>query len=193
VTAYAFGLKTPRDFLEKARRDVRRLEQATSSASSLEDVEDLQDLAINAAWSLWHVADWIARCPEQRYREAVERIRVERPSRKTKPRAILHEHILDDSHMALCEALANGSKHFELHEPPKFDATRIFRYGHDGPYAGTSAVDVISGVTAGGTDSIAMPKYFFAKLRINGKGLPALDVFNAALAYWDRFFEGYGL
>jgi hypothetical protein len=34
---------------------------------------------------------------------------------------------------------------------------------------------------------------YVPKLKINGVGLAALDVFEAALDYWDRFFKKYEL
>jgi hypothetical protein len=51
MSDYAFGLKTPRDFLDKARREIRRLESALSE-NSLASTVDVQDLAINAALTL---------------------------------------------------------------------------------------------------------------------------------------------
>jgi len=75
-------------------------------ATSEDHVEELQDVAINAAWTLWHISDWIARSTEQGCIDAIERIRRERPSQKKEPLKILREHVRDDSHLALCEALA---------------------------------------------------------------------------------------
>jgi len=190
VTGYAFGLTTPRDFLAKAHREVERLAEIESRASSPADVALLQDTAINAALTLWHVADWVARWPDPAYVAAIERIRVKRPSLKKARLEIVREHMLDSSHMALCEALANGAKHLTLHEPPRLDPTRLLTPG--GPYAGTSAVNLAADVTARPSVSGAVPRYF-AKLRINDSGMPALKAFEGALADWDNFFTDYGL
>jgi hypothetical protein len=95
MSDYAFGLKTPVDFLEKARREVRRLKRGMAEASLASPV-DIQDVAINAALTLWHVADWIAKYPDDRYRAAIERIRQESGSKKTKLREIIHEYGLMD-------------------------------------------------------------------------------------------------
>ncbi|MFZ1908536.1 MAG: hypothetical protein WAU52_05585 [Burkholderiales bacterium] len=190
MTGYAFGLTTPRDFLAKARREVERLAEAESQAYLAADVALLQDTAINAALSLWHVSDWIARSPEQPYVDAIERIRVERPSQKKAPLEILREQIRDSSHMALCEALANGAKHLTLRQPPRLDPTRLQNTG--GPYTGTSAVDIAANVTLQPGVSTALSRYY-AKLQINDTGMPALEAFKAALAYWDSFFANYGL
>jgi hypothetical protein len=191
MTGYAFGLTTPRDLLEKARREVRRLEVATAGASSPKGVPDLQDTAFNAAVTLWHVSDWIANSTEQKYIDAIERIRLERPSQKTVRLLILREHILDDPHMAICEALANGAKHLELHEPPSFVSSRIFA-PQTNLHAAAAPVVLTANVTAGPAVGVA-PIRYFAKLKINDVGIPALDVFKAALAYWDKFLADYGL
>lgn len=190
MTAYAFGLKTPRAFLAKARREVERLAEIEDRASSLADVALVQDTAINAALTLWHVADWVARWPDPAYVAAIERIRVERPSLKKARLEIVREHIRDSSHMVLCEALANGAKHFELYERPSLDSTRLFTTS--GPFGGTAAVTVEADVTVRASVDAAIP-FYFAKLKINGEGLRALEVFKGALAYWDNFFTTYGL
>src|SRR5688572_33048330 len=58
----AFGLKTPRDLLEKARREVGRLRQRPIAivAGLYNDEHETIDQAINAAISLWHIIDWLA-------------------------------------------------------------------------------------------------------------------------------------
>lgn len=192
TVSYAFGFTLPREMLEKARREVGRLEAAEERGAP---VEELQDVAINAALTLWHISDWIARSADQRCVAAVERIKRERPSRKTSSIEIIRERILDDSHMALCEALANGAKHLTLHEPPRFDPARVL-HGvatvRRWPTNGTAAVALEADVTAQPSVPAALPRYF-AKLRIDGEGVPALDAFKRALAYWDRFFETYKL
>jgi len=59
---YAFGLKTASDWLGKARREVKRLEHAEMSLSS--DENDVRDAGINAAITLWHLTDWLAKSNE---------------------------------------------------------------------------------------------------------------------------------
>src|ERR1051325_2839834 len=124
MSDYAFGLKTPREFLEKARREVSRLESAMAEGAFASTV-DIQDLAINAALTLWHVADWIAKYGDDRYLAAIDRIQGERGWQRARPQDVIYEYVTFDSHMALCAALANGVKHFELYHPPRFDSTRI--------------------------------------------------------------------
>lgn len=189
MTGYAFGLTTPRDFLEKARREVRRLEEGTERG---DDVAYLQDTAINAALTLWHISDWIAHSAEQSCVAAIERIRRERAVPKTKNALpILREHIGQDPYMAICGALANGAKHFTLHEQPSLVSSQIFQPQLQ-VHAPAAPVDLAADVSVGAAVSAAGPRHV-AKLRINGVSAPALDVFKAALAYWDKFYAGYGL
>lgn len=197
MSAYAFGLITPRDFLEKARREIRRLERVSAQASSTAQAVELQDLAINAAWTIWHVSDWIARSPESKYADAIERIRLERPSLKTAPLQIVQEHILDNSHMALCEALANGAKHFVLRDSPSLNSSSLFTQGSASSRGSSATVTLDADVTVKSDITVyagvAIAPQYVAKLRINGVALPALDAFKGALAYWDKFFETYKL
>ncbi len=188
MTGYAFGLSTPRDLLEKARREVWRLERATSLASSHEDV---QDTAFNAAVTLWHVSDWIARSTDQACVDAIERIKRDRPSLKTSPLPILQEYILDDPHMALCEALANGAKHLVLHESPSLVSTQVLQPELQSHVA-AAPIALMTDLSA---SAIGEPPvvHHIAKVRINDVPIHAVKVFKKALAYWDRFFIDYGL
>jgi hypothetical protein len=191
MTGYAFGLTTPRDLLAKAHREVRRLEDATARAFSRDDIANLQDTAFNAAVSLWHVSDWIAHSTEQKCVDAIERIRRERPTLKTVRLQILREHILDDPHMVICEALANGAKHLVLYGPPSFVSSQVLQPQLK-DHAAAAPVALAADVSVGAAFGVAQVRYV-AKLRINDEGIPALDVFKAALAYWDKFFADYGL
>ena len=47
-------------------------------------------------------------------------------------------------------------------------------------------------MTHTGQVNTVLPSYF-AKVKINDVGMPALDAFKGALAYWDKFFADYGL
>ena len=189
MSQYAFGLTTPRDLLEKARREVARLEEATSSNAP---AERIQDTAINAAWTLWHITDWIARSSDQRCRDAIERIRSQGHSLKTKPLPILQEHVLRSSLMAMCEALANGVKHLTLHEQPRFDPAQVLHPDIElVPF--TVGVTMSAGISAIGEVSGAEPVSYVAKLTIDGTPMYAADAFKAALDYWDKFFADYDL
>jgi len=192
MSDYAFGLKTPRDFLDKARREIRRLESAMAEGSLASEL-DIQDLAINAALTLWHVADWIAKYPDDRHRAAIDQIKHERGWQKSNPQDVIYDYVLIDSHMALCAALANGVKHFELYSAPRFDSTRILNPSSQ-VYAGAAPVDLETTMSAMPSVRAANPlQMMFPKLKINDVGLPAMVAFRAALDYWDRFFTKYHL
>jgi len=115
MTELAFGIEAPRDLLAKARREVGRLEQAENWHGT-DDWEPIADAAINAALTLWHITDWIANSPDPACQSAIAQIKAKRGSAKTAALAVLQEHVLDDSNIALCDALANGAKHFTIRE-----------------------------------------------------------------------------
>lgn len=195
MTELAFGIETPRDLLAKARREVERLEQAENWHGT-DDWEPIADAAINAALTLWHITDWIANSPDPACQSAIAQIKAKRGSAKTASLAVLQEHVLDDSNIALCDALANGAKHFTIRER-SLDPTRLFaKPDATTAYLGSSTVTIRADVTQSGSYSIAMPKppRYFAKVIINettsGR---ALDVFKAALSYWEKFFDDYRL
>ncbi|HEX7953617.1 MAG TPA: hypothetical protein VF523_11180 [Burkholderiales bacterium] len=192
MTVYAFGLTTPRNFLEKARREVGRLANISWEMSADLSVEDIQDTAINAVLTIWHVSDWIAHSTDQKCIAAIERIRIEQASQKSAPIAVLREFLRKDRNLALCETLANGAKHLTLHTPPKRHPLRA----PDSQTAsqGDTAVQIIrSDVTIAMAAGSAMPPILFAKIQIDNESVAALDVFHAALAYWDQFFAAYQL
>lgn len=110
MSAYGFALKSPRDFLGKAKREVHRLDSL--SCDLLTSVEKISDAAINAALTLWHLNDWIARWPEAQ--PVIERIRLKNNSAKNAPLNILQEYTTRNAHIELCRRLANGAKHFEF-------------------------------------------------------------------------------
>jgi hypothetical protein len=195
MSDYAFGLKTPRDLLQKAHREVERLTDATQRASTDDDIKELQDIAINAALTIWHVCDWIANSTDPRCKAAICRIKEERACLKQDALSILREHVLDDSNMALCDALANGAKHFAI-KPRALDPSRVFTRPDDTGYSGTSTVKVRADVTAPPAVAVAIPYIgrYFAKIALDDdRSGPALEVFTAALAFWDKFFETYNL
>jgi hypothetical protein len=58
--ALPFPITTPRDLLSKAKRELDSLNDEAEGLYHEPNEVALADLTINAAWSLWHVTDWIA-------------------------------------------------------------------------------------------------------------------------------------
>ena len=200
MSAYAFGLKTPRDFLNKARREIERLENSSSR-------EDVADAAINAAVTLWSLNEWIARSDRPACVDAIARIKAENQSGKNAPKKILHEHIAKDQNIRHCRDIANGAKHLELHDDKEeigsttvSSVTRSVVLNED---ALESAFEkYIAKGTVVETDASAMPAIamapwpttYTAKIILDdGTRLRAAEVFRSALKYWEQFFEKYGL
>ncbi len=198
--ALGFGLTSPRDLLEKARRDVERLRQVTNWPRSPEQRLAVQDSAFNAAITLWHVTDWIANSSEPEAVAALQTIRTTHPPSKKGADSydVLSAYVRMDAHMNLCHSLANGAKHFELTFTPALDRGPIFR-SEPGIQHGTSTVSsLITGVSVPPAVSPAGPEQppagYFAKILVDDRhSVPAVDVFRAALDYWDGFFKTHGL
>jgi len=209
-----FGLiNGPRDFLNKARREANRLAVAESDPRADDDLgrlhdrlHDIVDFAINAAMALWHVTDWVANSDDPRAQAALNSIAASRTlkrppkGRAPTPYDYLSDYVLDESTMALCQALANGPKHAVLRWQPALDPTMLFIGPAPGAHAGTAAVTIESHATVSGAVSAAGPGRLFAKLLIYDHRNPtkpvtgsALEVFQRALAYWESFFAKHGL
>lgn len=179
----AFGLTTPRDFLEKARRDVRRLRQRPLAIMvGYNDQHETIDQAINAAVTLWHVTDWLANSPPPA--AFIQHAKQASGTAKTNTYGVLRDFALKNHDLAICHDLANGSKHLELDNP---QATQS-----PGPIAPTS-----SGSSQGmAAVTSAPPPYerFVAKVVMpNGDRVPVLEVYDRALAYWDNLFTTHNL
>src|SRR5437667_4446657 len=129
-----FGLATPRDLLDKAKRELGRLDLASMQPKSQQQFWDVQDSALNAAITLWHVTDWIAKSDAPQAGAAIDHAKKALATKETDPYKILREFLRRDSHMALCNSLANGAKHFVVDYPPAFDATKLFVSPSPGVY-----------------------------------------------------------
>ena len=115
----AFGLKTPRDLLEKARREVGRLRQRPIAimAGSYNDEHETIDQAINAAISLWHIIDWLANSSLSGTPALVQHAKQISGTRKTNPYGVLRDFALQNVRSWICHDLANGSKHLRVGQP----------------------------------------------------------------------------
>jgi hypothetical protein len=107
-----FPISTPRELLEKGRRELERLETAAEGTWGEPDETQIADLTINVAWSLWHVTDWIAHASPEVVRTVMPRQMNKAPRDRAQRfqqrlRALSHD-------LRLCWGLALRFKHFEI-------------------------------------------------------------------------------
>jgi len=112
---YAFNRKSPRDLLEKARRELARMEQAPA----YDDVEQTDHALTNLAITLWHITDWLANGAGDVLRAHGYPAKYEGLSKR----------VIDDSRpLNICYQLAIGAKHLvpeRSFQGPRVTATDV--------------------------------------------------------------------
>jgi hypothetical protein len=179
---YAWTVNTPRDLLEKAKRDLARFRRSHEANDG-----EQTDHAINCAITLWHIHDWLWRDREAAW----------------KAQGIAHKGAFQEwlrardgqERLALCERLANGSKHLVLDKHSPIDLTTY-----------VSAKDVPDGMTRQASERLAAGEQFVSYslgiedardvLKIttsDGKQIRADNLFEAAVVLWEELFKEVGL
>lgn len=105
-----FGLKGPRDLLDKLEWELQSLDRNSDAAFAYG--------CFNAAVTAWHLTDWCWNAMDEDQRSSLCG-----PGAKLKDfQALLRS---DCRELAICDQLANGSKHFErtMHNDPGVKAT----------------------------------------------------------------------
>ena len=110
----AFGLRGCRCLLEKLR-----YETSTLNTTARHDVTGRAYIAFNCAVTAWHMTDWVWAELDQTQRENVQTLaRTKCKLVATKPWPLQVHARRSSPSLKLCWSLANGSKHFVLHNPP---------------------------------------------------------------------------
>lgn len=202
-----FPITTPRQLLEKAKREIDALASEANGEWGEPDGERVADLTINAAWSLWHVTDWIGNNEEV--------ARVVLPAKGIKAtvgdgtQAFQNQVRCESSALEICWLIALRFKHFELDEESK--ARRTFQkvFGQPSRPAAPSLsatdtipefsrvpepVDYSAGGSHGGiatiapSDSTLHPKVTFREQRLR-----LTDVYGNAYTYLDALLKKHAL
>src|SRR5512135_1580221 len=107
-----FPLRSPRDLLDKAKREFELLEACAEGHYGDPNETAIADLTINTAWSLWHVTDWIGNNDDS----AVMRVVPDRIKKAGRERTEAFQAQLrsESPDLRICWALALRFKHFEL-------------------------------------------------------------------------------
>jgi hypothetical protein len=107
-----FPIATPRHLLKKAKREIERLKSEANGDYSDPSPTVVADLTINAAWTLWHVTDWIGRGALQVVADVVPR-QMKKPAKK-RTDAFQRRLRARSQDLRICWGLALRFKHFEL-------------------------------------------------------------------------------
>ncbi len=175
MTTGAFGAQTPRDLLERAAQEIRKLEEATNTLylNEKEAKNDVGSLAGACASSLWNLVDWLANSQDGTIQAALKRAGF--TSQKT-----IRDYVKANStDLTLCWELTNRYKHCELDGYTR-SVSQIAQ-------AALSAPPIFPPDTPIGYT-------FVPKVKTNaGANLPAVKVYKDALSFWEGFFKQVGL
>jgi hypothetical protein len=175
MTTRAFGAHTPRELLSRAQFEVRELQEAVNAyfMSEEEGKNKIGSLAGTCAGSLWNMVDWLANSTDAITRSALTKAGFA-------GRNSIRDHIMANSpELKLCWEVTNGYKHCEL-------------IGH------TRTLSQIERAALSAPSSLPpdhpLGYRFVPKIKTKaGANIPALDVYNDALAFWETFLTGMGI
>jgi hypothetical protein len=177
---YAWTIKTSRDLLDKAIRDLDRFRRAHESGDRYQ-----VDHAINCAITLWHVHDWLW---QERTAEWQAQGLVDQPAFQK-----WLESKDGRDRLALCRRLANGSKHFAPRKS-RVDAN-TYVSERDVP---DSKNREISQQLAGGEPIVVWSLSIedardVLKFTSEGRDSRADNLLEATVKFWEDLFQEIGL
>jgi hypothetical protein len=175
MTTHAFGARTPRELLERARFEVEELEKAVDGyfLTEHEAKNRIGSLSATCATTLWNLVDWLENSTDPTIRNACAKVGL--ATEKS-----IRKYVLENSpSLKLCWEVTNGYKHFKL----KGDTLKHSQVDE----AGLSA-------PSGLPSTEPLGHRFKPKIKTKaGRNLPALDVYKDALAYWEAFLSRVGV
>jgi hypothetical protein len=166
------GLDSPPDLLAKLRWEIVQL------GIPVEQEAVASYRAFNCAVTAWSIKDWVwkAISPDLR-----ERLRVESPKPKAKDGECFASLLRERSReLAICQQLANGSKHFILDDKYSDKAISSYR-----------AASVSFYISDNGEGHAEPTHGVFIEDGV--RTYSDLGLFTRAHDYWREFFEHYGV
>lgn len=190
---HAFGIETASAMLAKLQRELDRLAKTTS------DAQAVVDHSINCAWTAFHLADWVWQLHFRRNSSAQQAL--------AKKAGTPEAEVTGDSpfvpswmkkalfalcpEIGLCEGLAIGSKHVF----PEITPTKVVEAFVS---ARSQRPFVLGHSTLGGGDVLGpvdpSKTQYLPKVRDeDGNVREAIQVFDAAVLFWQRFLKEFGI
>jgi hypothetical protein len=174
MSSLAFGVHTPRELLERAEFEVRRLEESANSNFILESEgkNTVGSLAGACASTLWNIVDWLSNTNDPQTRALLT-------NAGFNSYESIREHVKSNSpELALCWEVTNGYKHCEL----------------SGHTLRLSQIDKAMLSAPPLSPDRPLAYQFVPKIKTKaGANMPAVQVFQDAVAFWRTFFGRLGL
>jgi hypothetical protein len=167
------GLNSPTDLLAKLHWEIKQLGLTVNE----EEEAVASYRAFNCAVTAWSICDWAwnAAAPDLR-----ERFRAESPNPNANGSEPLASLLRDQSReLAICQQLANGSKHFILR--PKYNDGAISSYRSAG----------VSFYLSDDGEGYSVPSYGVF-IEDGDRTYSGIGLFSRARDYWHDFFKRYG-
>lgn len=156
-----FKFKTPRELLEKAQREKARfIKTYRAWQANGSDEDAVADHFWNFVVTAYHVRDWVGKSGKVSFDDA-------------------RKFVGSNESLAVCEVLANGSKHFEI------DRKR---------YESAPAVETTPTISAGGVSSLMVPATPKIKIQSErGTRFEAAELADRVITSWEGYFTKHGL
>jgi len=201
--AETFPFKSPRQLLEKAGRDIARLNRAVGPVLGGPDETQIADLTMDVAWTLWHVTDWIAgNTSDEKCARIVASKHVTVANSRERLWRFQKALRRESPDLRRCWELATQFKHFRL------EARSRRRMHMERVYGSTGAADVLinppstelpdTAFTSGAIVVSAVgtrpsPRTLHPKIIEGSQRLRLTEVYGRAYRYLDRLLRQHGL
>jgi len=197
-----FPFEGPRQYLEKAERELTQLDEAVGPETGIPDETQIADLTMNAAWTLWHVTDWIANnATDPRCERIVASKGITAVDQKDRLRDFQKALRRESPDLRHCWELATLFKHFAL-EPGTRRHGRIHKvYGSTAISASLirHGVDeqedasIIGAVTLSAVGPAPELRTLHPKIMDGDQSLRLTEIYYRAYGYLDGLLREQGL
>ncbi len=166
---FTFDLESCRDLLLKMERELERL-------NGTDVRQEVIDHGFNFAVTAWHMTEWAWADMGDKHQLKLEiRKELGKPPSKLS-RDDFQKYVCEKSKpIDYCRVIATASKHLGVDHPSEFEA--ITSAKPTGP------------VLVSGEFGLSIDARATLKIVVDGERLPAIDIFELALAYWTTFIH----
>jgi hypothetical protein len=167
------GLDSPTDLLAKLQWEIDQL------GLPIEQEAIASYRAFNCAITAWSICDWVWNTASP---DLQNRFRAESPKPEAKNEEVLASLLrVQSRELAICQQLANGSKHFVLHERNNDEAISSYRSSSASFYLSDNG------------EGHSVPTHGVFIEDGNRPLYSGLGLFSRAHSYWCEFFKRYGV
>jgi hypothetical protein len=178
TTTYGFGLDSPRKLLDKAHWELEQLRSVIPQPTADRNDQVVAYVALNTAWTIWHITDWIAASPDPRARALMASLGA------SSLETLQHQLKTRYPIFLNCWELATGAKHAVLRGKSKQKAKNLNTSVSTG-----AAFMIVDPVGRAQNVTPVQPKVQepgSAKVRVT-------DLYRQLLIRWEQLFRQHGL